>query len=69
MTKLNTQKTVSLVVASISTIVGVALVVMPMVPAEWKAGITAAVGILNYLMLSPIAKLFGVPSDTLPKAE
>lgn len=53
------KKVVSFVVAVAATIVGVAAVVDPVVPAAWKGAVTAVVAVLNYLTLSPVAKLLG----------
>lgn len=54
------KKTLSLVVASLSTLVGVLAVLAPFLPEEAKVGIVAVTQTVNYLLLSPVAKLFGV---------
>jgi hypothetical protein len=53
------KKMVSFIVAAMSTLVGVAAVVDPVVPAAWKGVATAVVAVLNYLTLSPVARLLG----------
>jgi hypothetical protein len=53
------KKMVSFIVAAMSTLVGVAAVVDPVVPAAWKGAVTAVVAVLNYLTLSPVARLLG----------
>jgi hypothetical protein len=53
------KKTVSFIVAAMSTLVGVAAVVDPVVPDAWKGVVTAVVAVLNYLTLSPVARLLG----------
>lgn len=50
----------SKIVASLSTLVGVLSVLAPFIPTEWKAAITGTTLVINYLLLSPVAKVFGV---------
>jgi hypothetical protein len=52
-------KLVSLLVAFAATTAGVAAVLDPLVPDAWKGAVTAFVGVLNYLAISPIAKALG----------
>lgn len=53
------KQVVSMVVAGMATVVGVLAVLDPIVPDAWKGAVTAFVAVLNYLVLSPVAKLLG----------
>lgn len=64
---MNKQKTASLIAAILTTLVGLVPVVSPLVPDEWKGVVVVAVGSINYLLLSPVAKWFGLPSEESPQ--
>ena len=57
MTKLNKAKLNSLIVAIATTLTGAAAVLAPVVPVEWKAVVAVVLGLINYLALSPVAKV------------
>lgn len=54
---MNKKRVVSMVVAAMATVVGVATVLDPFVPDAWKGVMTAVVAVLNYLAISPVTKL------------
>ena len=54
------KKYVTAVVAVANTLIGLAAVLSPSIPVEYKGAVLVAVSTLSYLLLSPIASFFGV---------